>query len=177
MAKTPARLQLAQLPPEKLEHIAENMKERVYATLTLLAVIAALWQTADHHTVAGAIASIVGSVTALWLATIISARMSYRAVHARRMSVGDYRKIIFTSSGLFAPAIAPVLFILVSLTGVISFGTALVASMVTLALSLFLLSFVAGRRIYGLGSRLIVISALEMLLGIGVIALKLAVGE
>jgi hypothetical protein len=177
MTKTRKRPQLDTLPPERLEHIAENMKERIYATLTLLAVIAALWQTAQHHTAAGAIASIVGSVAALWLATIISARMSYRAVHAKRMSVGNYRKIIFTSSGLFAPAIAPVLFILVSLTGLFSLGTALVASMITLALSLFLFSFIAGRRIYGFGARLLVISSLEMLLGIGVIALKLAVGE
>lgn len=177
MAKQREQFQLDALSTERLEHIAENMKERVYATLTLLAVITALWQTADHHTAAGAIASIVGSTTALWLATIISARMSYRAVHGKRMSVGNYRKMIFTSSGLFAPAIAPAIFILVSSTGAITLSTALLASVVVLAFSLFLFSFVAGRRIYGFGFRLIAISALEMLLGIGVIALKLAVGE
>ncbi len=169
--------QLSRLPPEKLEHIAENMKERVYATLTLLAVMTALWQTAEHHTALGSIASILGTVAALWLATIISARMSYRAIHAKRMSLAIYRKIIFTSSGVFGPAIVPVIFILVSSVGAFSLTTALLAGMVALALSLFLLSFLAGRRIYGFGFRVLAISALEMLLGVGVIALKLAVGE
>jgi hypothetical protein len=177
MAKDPSRNRLDSLPPEAREHVVENMKERIYATLTLLAVIAALWQTAEHHTAAGAIASIIGSATALWLATLIAARMSYRAVHAKHMSTSDYRKILFTSSGLFGPMLPPVFFILISLTQVISLSTALAASMVVLALSLFFFSFMAGRRIYGFGSRLIVISALEMLLGVGVIALKLAVGE
>jgi hypothetical protein len=171
------RLNVTQFPPEKLEHIAENMKERIYATLTLLAVIAALWQTADHHTVMGTVASVLGTATALWLATLIAARMSYRAVHAKRMTTHDYRKILFTSSGLFAPAILPTLLVFLSATGVFSLKTALFSSMVVLSLSLFAFSFSAGRRIYGNGFRLFFISALEMLLGVGVILLKLAVGE
>ena len=168
---------MGNFPPEKLEHIAENMKERIYATLTLLAVIAALWQSAEHHTAMGTIASILGTATALWLATLISARMSHRAVHAKRMTTRDYRKILFTSSGLFAPAILPTLLILLSASNIFSLKTALFSSMVVLSLSLFAFSFSAGRRIYGNGLRLIVISALEMLLGVGVIVLKLAVGE
>lgn len=60
------------LPVEIREHVAENMKERVYATITLIALITALWQTAEHHSAGGAIASIVGTVVALWLATFLS---------------------------------------------------------------------------------------------------------
>lgn len=165
------------MSPEMLEHIAENMKERIYATLTLVAVIAVMWQNAGHHTVFGTIASLLGTALALWLATVIAARMSYRAVHGRGMNATHYRKLLFTSSGLLAPVIPPILLLLISSSGLISLQTALMISMILLALSLFLFSFMAGRKIYVSVGRLILISALEMLLGIGVIALKIAVGE
>jgi len=99
---------------EALEHIADNMKERIYATITLLAVIAGLWQTAEHHTTQGIIGSIIGTATALWLATLIAARMSHRAIHQRSMTPRGYRRLLFTSSGLFTPAIVPILFVILS---------------------------------------------------------------
>lgn len=159
------------------EHLAENMKERVYATITLVAVIAALWQTAEHHSMGGILASIGGTALALWAATIIAARVSYRAVYSRSMNGGEVTKLFFTSSGLLAPAIFPVLLVLFSTTGILSQKDALFASMIALLLSLFGLSFMAGRRIYTRLSRVLLISFLEMLVGVGVIALKLAVGE
>jgi len=168
---------LRQLTPEKREHIAENMKERVYATITLLAVITGLWQSAASHTVVGSVLIIIGTVTALWLATLISARMSYRAIHNRPMNAGEYRKLLFTSSGLFAPAMMPVILIVFSLTGVITLKTAYMAGMILLALSLFVLSLMGGWRIYDSRLRLLFVSSLELLLGVGVIVLKLTLGE
>jgi VIT1/CCC1 family predicted Fe2+/Mn2+ transporter len=162
---------------ELREHLAENMKERVYATITLVAVITAIWQTADHHSVGGALAGIGGTAVALWLATLIAARVSHRAVYRKSMTTNNLVKLLFTSSGLFIPAIMPMLLVLVSMTGVLSLKDALFAGMITLLLSLFTLSFIAGRRIYTSMSRVIVISLLEMSVGVGVIALKLIVGE
>lgn len=165
------------LPVEALESIAENMKERIYATITLLAMIVALWQTSGHHTAGGAVINMLGTVAALWLATIMSARMSHRAVHGKSMTLSRLRKLLFTSSGLFAPAILPVAFVLASMTGVTTLKNALFAGVVILVLSLFFLSFHAGRRIHASFLRLIVISMVEMLVGVGVVALKLFVGE
>ena len=169
--------QLDELPPTMREHIAENMKERIYSTITLLAVIAAHWQTANHHSVKGTVLSIIGAAVALWLATLVSERMSYRAVHGKAVSNADYRKIAFTSSGLLAPAIIPTLLVLLSLTGWFSLQYALMASMIALLLSLFFLSFTAGRKIYKSTGRLLIVSLLEMSVGVGVIALKLAICE
>lgn len=160
-----------------LEYVAENMKERIYATITLLALIVALWQTAADHSVGGSVASIFGTVVALWLATLISSRISHRAVHGKSMASRDLGRLAFTSSGLFVPAIVPILLILISTTGLMSLKTAFMASIVALLLSLFLLSFTAGRRIYTSPLRLIVVSTAEMTIGIGVILLKLAIGE
>lgn len=165
------------LTPEIREHVAENMKERVYATITLLAVIAAHWQTTAHHSVKATVFAVGGSAVALWLATLVASRMSYRAVHGKSMRTREYRKVVFTSSGLLAPAIAPILIILGSLTGLYDLHAALTASMVILLMSLFLLSFAAGRQIYNSLGRLLLMSTLEMSVGVGVILLKLAVGE
>lgn len=171
------RQALDAMTPQMREVIAENMKERVYATITLLAVIAALWQTSAHHSVRGAVLTIVGTVVALFLATLISARMSYRAIHSKSIEPRQYQHVIFTTSGLLAPALAPVLIILGSLTKLYDLKAALVASMIVLLLSLFLLSFNAGRQIYTSTSRLLLVSFLEMSVGLGVILLKLATGE
>lgn len=166
-----------ELTLEQREHIAENMKERIYSTITLIAVIASLWQTAPHHSARGAAASIAAAVIALWLATLIAARMSHRAVHGQSISRQNYRKLAFTSSGLLAPAILPIILVLFSMTAIINLQTALLVAMIVLLLSLFLLSFTAGLKIYNSKWRLLIVSTLEMSLGIGVIILKLALGE
>jgi len=166
-----------EVPQAMLEYVAENMKERIYATITLLAMIVALWQTSGEHSVMGSVASILGTVAALWLATLISSRMSHRAVHGKSLTRRDLAKISFTSSGLFVPAILPTIFVLASTTHVWSLKTAFMASIVALLLSLFVLSFTAGRRIYTSPVRLFIVSLGEMAIGIGVILLKLAIGE
>jgi len=175
--KQSRRSRLQDSSPEFLEHVAENVKERIYATITLLAVIAGLWQSSAHHTVGGVIGTILGTAVALWLATLIAARMSYRAIHKKSMTPRGYRKLLFTSSGLFAPAVIPMLLMGLSALNIVSLKTALFSSMAALALSLFVLSFTAGLKIYESWGRLIIISGLEMLLGVGVIALKIVLGE
>lgn len=166
-----------QLTSLQREHIAENMKERVYATITLLAVIAAHWQQEVTHSVLSTVISVIGTVIALWLATLIAMRMSHRAVHGKAVALHEYRRLVFTSSGLLAPAVGPTLIILGSLSGLYTLKNALVASIVVLLLSLFLLSFTAGRRIYDSTWRLLIVSTLEMSVGVGVIALKMIIGE
>lgn len=166
------------LTPEMKEVVAENMKERVYSTITLIAVLTVMWQNSGHHSAKGTIAIILGSVLALWLATLISIRMSYRAIHGKAISAAGYRRTLFAASGLLAPAISPILIVAVSgLTGWYSLKAALLASMIVSLLSLFALSFNAGRKIYDNFWRLLIVSLLEMSVGVGVILLKLAVGE
>lgn len=173
----PTKRTFESLEPSVREAVAENMKERIYASITLLAVIAALWQTSEHHSVRGAVVTVIGSVVALLLATLISARLSHRAIHGKSISPKQYQHVIFTSSGLLAPAIAPTLIILLSSTGWYTLRTALMTSMIVILGSLFLISFNAGRRIYDKTSRALIVSLLEVSVGLGVILLKLALGE
>lgn len=178
-AQKPTRSdRLENATPEMREIIAENMKERVYSTITLLAVLTVLWQNAEHHRVFPTIMTILGSVVALWLATLISIRLSYRAVHGKAISMGSYRKALFSASGLLAPAITPILIVAISgITGWYSLKAALMASMIVSLFSLFLISFSAGRKIYDSLGRLLIVSTLEMSVGVGVILLKIVTGE
>lgn len=169
--------QYQQPDAEIRDHIAENMKERIYSTITLIALITTLWATVNHHSVKGIIGGIAGTVIALWLATLISSRISYRAVHGREMSGREYRKSTFAASGLLAPAVAPIILVLISLSGLLSLKTALMTSIVLLLLSLLFFSFVASRKIYDKPLQILLVSGLEMSVGLLVVGLKLLLGE
>lgn len=176
--KPTRREQLANATPEVREVIAENMKERIYSTITLLAVLTVLWQNAEHHRAFATIMTILGSVVALWLATLISIRLSYRAVHGKPINMTDYSKTLFAASGLLAPAVTPIIIVAISgLTNWYNLRSALMASMIVSLLSLFLISFSAGRKIYDSFGRLLLVSTLEMSVGVGVILLKIVTGE
>lgn len=172
------RPDIESLSESQKEVVAENLKERIYSTITLIAVLTVLWQNDAHHSAGGVIAIIFGSVGALWAATLISIRVSYRAVHGKPISMGMYRKALFTASGLLAPAISPIIIVaLGGMTHWYGLRAALTASMIVSLLSLFAISFSAARKIYDNFWRLLMVSLLETSVGVGVILLKLAVGE
>ena len=93
---------------------AELLKEQIYSSITLVALIVTLWQSADHVTARGAAISIVGTAVALWLAIAIASRMSYQVVHGRSIPAREVGRILSTRKALLAPAIAPLFFILMS---------------------------------------------------------------
>lgn len=154
---------------------AETLRERIYATITLLAVLTVMWQHPEEHSVVGTIGIIYGTVGALWLATIIAARMSYRAVHAKDELEPRYHEAVQTASGLLVPAVSPTIFALISLTGIISLQTALFIGMASLILSLFFFSVYAGRKSTDKFSRVLMYSLLQTGLGIAVVGLKILV--
>lgn len=171
------RPSLSELSVEQREIFADNLRERVYSTITLIAVLTVLWQNGQHSAI-GAIGAIAGSVIALWLATLISIRMSYRAVHGKPIDRRNYTTAFFTASGLLAPAIVPVVIIaLAGVSGFYTLKTALLASIIVSLLFLFVLSFQAGRKIYDSFGRLLLVSILEMSVGVLVVMLKLLAGE
>lgn len=165
------------LPLEKREDFAEHTKERIYSTITLLALITALWHGAAHHTPGGVIISILSTAVALWLATLMSARMSYRAVHGTSIPAKKHRQFSQAASGLLAPAIAPIILVGLSALNIIELKAALFVSLVVLVISLLLFSLIGSRRIYDSWNKIIFISLGEAGIGVGIIALKLLAGE
>lgn len=156
--------------------LAEMLRERIYATITLLAVVVALWQHPDEHQPLGAIGVILGTVVALWLATLVAARISYTAVHGNTVNKEPkYLEASKAASGLLTPAGPPIFFILLSITGLFSLKTALLIGVVSLLASLFLFSLMSGNRVTDSKVKLLVFSAMQTLIGVGVVLLKLAV--
>lgn len=154
---------------------AETLRERIYSTITLLAVVVVLWQHPDEHRPIGVIGIIYGTVGALWLATIIASRMSYRIVHTDKELEPRTREVYQSASGLIVPATAPAIFVLVSLTGIITLETALFIGMLSLILSLFLFSLYSGSKLSDRPGKILFYSLLQLGLGIAVVLLKLLI--
>ena len=154
--------------------VAEILRERIYATITLLAVVATLWQHPDEHKPLGAIGIIMGTVVALWLATLVAARISYTAVHGHKVhNEPKYLEASKAASGLLTPASAPIVFILLSMTGAFSLKVALLIGIVSLLASLFFFSVMSGSRVADSKIKLIVFSVMQTLIGVGIVLLKL----
>ncbi len=161
---------------EQRRHLAELLRERIYSTISLLAVVVVLWQYPETHSPWGSVGVIVGTVVALWLATLIAARTSYRIVHDddadRDREFGESKE---AASGLLTPAIAPVFFIFLSILGLIELKTALLLGVISLLFSLFLFSLLSGWKLKNTPWRLVGYSLLQMGLGFTVVLIKLAV--
>lgn len=132
-----------------------------------------LWQHAENYSAGGVVSTIAGTVGALWLATLIASRISYGIVHKDHELESRYQETYNAASGLLAPAVAPILLVLLSLVGLWDLDTALLASIVLLVLSLFFFSFVSGRRTASSTLSLLLFSALQLGLGLVVVLLKL----
>ena len=120
---------------EELENAIELLKERIYSTIVLLALLATMWQVASHVTPQGAMVSVVGTAITLWLAITVASRMSYQVIHGKRMSIKELRKMLAIRKALIAPSIPPAFFILLSWVGLLSLSTAFVVSIIVLLLS------------------------------------------
>lgn len=176
MAGRKTRPSLRNIPDDERAYLAEMLRERIYATITLLAVIATLWQHPDEHQPLGTIGVILGTVVALWLATLVATHMSYMVVHGTaRHKEPSYLEARKAASGLLLPAGAPIIFVLISLTGIYSLKTALLIGVASLLASLFFFSVMSGKRVTDSISKLILFSALQTAIGIGVVLLKLAI--
>lgn len=161
---------------ERLQ-LAELLKERIYSTITLLAVLATLWRGAEHVTPLGAAGSILATAVALWLAIAIASRMSYHVIHGASMPARELGQMLAVRKALLAPAIAPILFIGLSVITPLSLETALFIGMLSLLASFAIFSLIAGRRTRATWYEIAISSGLEIALGIGVILLKITVGH
>ena len=160
---------------QQRNQFAEVLRERIYATITLLAVMVTLWSHSDEHSPWGTIGIIFGTVVALWLATMIAARMSYRIVHSEGEANEKSWEASESARGLLTPAGAPIFFILFSFTGLISLKMALLLGIISLVMSLFLFSLFSGRQSSDSWMKILLYSFLQLALGVGVIALKILV--
>lgn len=169
--------QLNTLTTEQIETYSEFFKERIYATITLLALLTTLWQTSEHLSAFGAAISVSASVIALWLAIGISSRLAYQVLNKKRMTARVHGESLRSHAGLLLPAVPPLFMIVLSAIGLIPLSMALFISIILLLLSFAAFSYIAGRRIDNTGVEIVFTVGLELALGLGIVALKLIAGH
>jgi hypothetical protein len=155
---------------------AARLKERIYATITLTAVVVTLAEAeaTDH-----AEAALTVAVTALgvWLATIVADEQAHRAMSGRGASRAEIRTAMHVSSPLLLSAVGPLVLIGMSALGVMVLVTALLISAAVGVAGLFLLGWRTGLRMGNGPLSALTSGLLDTAIGAGVVAVKLLAGH
>ncbi|MFE7775116.1 hypothetical protein ACFU5O_14670 [Streptomyces sp. NPDC057445] len=155
---------------------AARLKERIYATITLTAVVVALAETKapDHIE-----AALTVAVTALgvWLATVVADEQAHRAVSGRGATRPEIRTALHVSSPLLVVAAGPLVLIGLSALGALDLVTALLISAGVEVATLFMWGWRSGIRMGNGPLSALVSGLLDTAIGVGVVAVKLLAGH
>jgi hypothetical protein len=154
----------------------ERLKERIYASLTMLAVLMGLAQ-GRHPTYAEATASVGVTALGLWMATVVAELQATPVVHGHLPRLPEIRHTLAISSPLLTSAVGPLLLIALSATGVMELDTALWTSVGIEVAGLAAWGFAGGRRVGAglVGS--VVTGGLNAAIGLVVVSVKLLAGH
>ncbi|MFD3442739.1 hypothetical protein ACFWU3_35215 [Streptomyces sp. NPDC058685] len=155
---------------------AARLKERIYATITLAAVIVTL---AAADTPGHSESAITVAVTALgiWLATLVADEQSHRAMSGRGATWTEVRTALHISSPLLLCAMGPLVLIGMSALGVMELDTALLISAGVEIATLFLWGWRTGLRMGNGPLSALVSGLLDTAIGVGVVGVKLLAGH
>lgn len=155
---------------------AARLKERIYATITLVAVVVTLAEAeaTDHAEAALTVAS---TALGVWLATLVADEQAHRAMSGRGASRAEIRTAMYVSSPLLLSAVGPLVLIGMSAMGVMVLVTALLISAVVEVASLFLLGWQTGLRMGNGPLSAVVSGLLDTAIGAFVVAVKLLAGH
>ncbi|WP_211245844.1 hypothetical protein [Actinomadura oligospora] len=160
----------------RVEIATERLKERIYATITMIAVAAGL-ALGGHVGPGGAALSVIGTAAGLWLATLVSDGQAHMTVHGVRPDRHGMLRSLYITSPLLLSAVSPLLLIGVSALGLMTLRTALLTAVGLDVLSLFVWGYVSGRRMGGRPLAALVAGVLDLLIGAVVVAVKIVAGH
>ncbi|MEV1050237.1 hypothetical protein [Streptomyces sp. NPDC049887] len=155
---------------------AARLKERIYATITLTAVVVALAETAHPELLESAL-TVAVTALGIWLATLVADEQSHRALTGRAANRQEIRAALHVSSPLLLTAVGPLTLIGVSALGALDLGTALLLSAAVEVATLFFWGWRTGLRM-GNGPLSAFLSGIvDTAIGVSVIAVKLLSGH
>ncbi|WP_405794266.1 hypothetical protein [Streptomyces longwoodensis] len=163
-------------PEEPASVLSERLKERIYASLTVLAVLIGLVE-GRHVDHTGAVLAVAVTALGLWSATLVADLQARPVAHGRRLDRDDIRHVLFTSSPLLSVAVGPIVLVGLSAAGVLELRTALWVAIGTEVAALAAWGYLGGRRIGSGPLRATVTAALNTLIGLVVVAVKLLAGH
>jgi hypothetical protein len=164
------------ISPADLESRAELLKERIYATLALLAILLTI-DTA-HTSPQKAAVIIAGAALSLWAASLIASRMSYRIIMQHRQpDVAELDRQFVRHSPLLAAAFFPLLVDGFSIIGFISLHTAINLAIGASLLLLLGWSLLSARSMRAGRLSTLILAGAYVAIGLAVVALKTVVGH
>jgi hypothetical protein len=166
------------LPPRREELWTESvrLKERIYATITMVAAVVAMVADPDIDD-GGAAWTIGGTALGVWLATFVADQQAHRVVQQRVARGADLRRMLHTSSSVLLSAVGPLLFTALSALGALSLHAALLTSVGAELAGLFGWGLLGGLRMGGGIVSAVVAGAADLLIGAAIVLVKVSVGH
>ncbi len=172
----PSGASVAERAPRDQRTEGIRLKERIYATITMIAVVAALAQD-DEVDRADAASTVFGTALGVWLATLVADQQAHRVVHQRIARGDDLRTMLYTSSALLISAVGPLAFIALSALGAMSLHTALLVAVCAELAGLFAWGWLGGLRLGGGPIAAALAGAADLVIGAVIVAVKVAAGH
>ncbi|MFJ5998985.1 hypothetical protein [Streptomyces sp. NPDC092370] len=155
--------------------LADRLKERIYATITMIAVVVGL-SLGDVGSL-GAVATVVTTALGLWLAALVADQQAHRTVHGHLASGHELRRMLYVSSPLLSCAAGPAVLIALAVLDVLSLDAALLAAAGVGVVSLFLWGCLGGLRMGGGALAAVAAGLVDAAIGVAVALVKAAAGH
>jgi hypothetical protein len=155
--------------------LADRLKERIYATITMIAVAVGL--SFGEVGSLGAVATVVTTAVGLWLAAFVADQQAHRTVHRRLATGHELRRMLYVSSPLLSCAVGPAVLIAAAGLDILSLHAALLAAAGVGVVSLFLWGCLGGLRMGGGALAAVVAGLADAAIGVAVALVKVAAGH
>ncbi|MEU0900373.1 hypothetical protein [Streptomyces massasporeus] len=155
--------------------LADRLKERIYATITMIAVVVGL--SFGEVSALGAVATVLTTALGLWLAALVADQQAHRTVHRHLATGHELRRMLYVSSPLLSCAAGPSVLIALAALDVLTLRTALLAAAGVCVVSLFLWGCVGGLRMRGGALAALVAGLADAAIGVAVALVKAAAGH
>src|SRR4051794_25027766 len=113
------------MPEGDERSIAQYLKERIYATITGLAIVLVISTNAQHHDARDALFSLVIGVLGITAAGYLADLIAHIAVHAKLPTAGEQRVLLRIALGGLSTVVTPVILLVLAWTGVMELDTSL----------------------------------------------------
>ncbi|MFI8165755.1 hypothetical protein ACIPM2_30090 [Streptomyces sp. NPDC086081] len=155
--------------------LAARLKERIYATITMIAVVVGL--SLGEVGALGAVATVVTTAVGLWLAAFVADQQAHRTVHRRFATGHELRRMLYVSSPLLSCAVGPAVLIALAALDVLSLQAALTIAAGVGVVSLFLWGCLGGLRMGGGTLTAVAAGTADAVIGVAVALVKAAAGH
>jgi hypothetical protein len=158
------------------EYIADLLKERIYATLALLAVLISI--DAAHSSPLHAIYIICGTIISLWAASIVATQMSRRMIFQGELDHSqETHHQLRRHAPMLASLIFPLIMIWLAMIQVINLEIAINISIVSALLLLAGWSIGSARSLRAKKLPTFILVVIELAIGLGIVGLKVLIGH